>query len=48
MEKRKFFQAMEQLRSTNQSPKEIAMQMAKQRGINPEQMMQIARKMGIK
>lgn len=30
------------------SPKEFAMQMAQQQGIDPEQIMQIARKMGLK
>lgn len=30
------------------SPKEFAMQMAQQQGIDPEQLMQVARKMGLK
>ena len=34
--------------SGGQHPKDIAMQLAKQRGINPSQLMQIAHKMGLK
>lgn len=43
-------QTMEQLHgmSNGQNPKDIAMQLAQQRGIDPDQIMQIARKMGIK
>ena len=43
-------QAMEQLRqmSNGQNPKDIAMQLAQQRGIDPSQLMQIAKRMGLK
>ena len=43
-------QTMEQLYNTSngQNPKDIAMQLAKQRGIDPTQIMQIANKMGLK
>lgn len=43
-------QVMEQMHNVTggQHPKEIAMQLAKQRGIDPSQIMQIAKKMGLK
>lgn len=43
-------QTMEQLRqmSNGQNPKDIAMQLAQQRGIDPSQLMQIAKRMGLK
>lgn len=43
-------QALEQLQhmSNGQNPKDIAMQLAQQRGIDPAQLMQIAKKMGLK
>lgn len=41
---------IEQMKSMagGKSPKEFAMQMAQQQGIDPEQLMQVARKMGLK
>lgn len=43
-------QALEQLQqmTNGQHPKDVAMQLAKQRGIDPAQLMQIAKKMGLK
>lgn len=43
-------QTMEQLRqmSNGQNPKDIALQLAQQRGIDPSQLMQIAKRMGLK
>ena len=43
-------QVMEQLqnKSNGQSPRDIAMQLIKERGIDPSQIMQIANKMGLK
>ena len=43
-------QTMEQLQSNakGQSPRDIAMQLIKEKGIDPTQIMQIANKMGLK
>lgn len=43
-------QTMEQLYSTSagQNPRDIAMQLIKEKGIDPNQIMQIANKMGLK
>lgn len=43
-------QVLQQMRqqANGQSPKDIALQLARQRGIDPSQIMQVANKMGLK
>lgn len=43
-------QVLQQMRqqANGQSPKDIALQLARQRGIDPSQIMQVASKMGLK
>lgn len=43
-------QVMEQIKnvSNNQNPRDIAMQLCKERGVDPNQMMQLANRLGLK